>query len=413
MSHLFHGLLINLIRRSDCQMIAHRIHHTTGDLEDDWRAWSEAEQKKRLAYLSFMWDTQHAVLFCQSLCMSAFELQSTVPCNQSLWQADSALLWHEQRRTHKESPLFLTLLKSHLTPGTPPLLKHINGFTRVLLLHGLMSISWDMKRRDQTSLGLVSHNALLGECKWQRRMAASYDAWKADFESFCMNMMQASQNDPIRKEEVQRFNVAYNAIYHSAHIILNVDFLDLQIYAGARHILGRPVSRANYSGAKRVVQQWLKDDAPAAGRAAWHAAHLLKESIMHLDELQRLGVFHYPWCLYLANITCWAFHHARPASRIAAPADQSGTAAQVADADDADDMIWDAKAEMNSFISNMTSARPEDLAELVGRRRVDGLTAVVSQALDKVRWAVVHDANYVLRGLVPWRLINRAETTEI
>jgi len=159
MSHLFHGLLINLIRRSDCQSITYKIDHTTGDLEDDWKAWSDAEQRKRLAFLCFMWDTQHAVLFCQSLCMSAFELRSTVPCNQSLWEADCALSWHEQRRLHKESPLFLTLLKSFMTPGAPLLPKHINGLSRVLLLHGLMSISWDMKRRDQTSLGKIFERA--------------------------------------------------------------------------------------------------------------------------------------------------------------------------------------------------------------------------------------------------------------
>jgi hypothetical protein len=48
MSHLFHGLLINLIRRSDCQTIRPpTLDDTTDDLEDDWRTWVDAEQKKR------------------------------------------------------------------------------------------------------------------------------------------------------------------------------------------------------------------------------------------------------------------------------------------------------------------------------------------------------------------------------
>ena len=48
MSHLFHGLLINLIRRSDCQCIRPpTLEDATDDLEDDWRTWVDAEQKKR------------------------------------------------------------------------------------------------------------------------------------------------------------------------------------------------------------------------------------------------------------------------------------------------------------------------------------------------------------------------------
>lgn len=48
MAHLFHGLLINLIRRSDCQTIRTSLTGDgSGDLDNDWRAWAEAEQKKR------------------------------------------------------------------------------------------------------------------------------------------------------------------------------------------------------------------------------------------------------------------------------------------------------------------------------------------------------------------------------
>lgn len=48
MSHLFHGLLINLIRRSDCQTARpETLQGGTTDLEDEWREWAEMEQKKR------------------------------------------------------------------------------------------------------------------------------------------------------------------------------------------------------------------------------------------------------------------------------------------------------------------------------------------------------------------------------
>jgi len=170
MSHLFHGLLINLIRRSDCQSVRFDVATAAdGDLEDEWRRWVEVEQKKRcvliisilaitltddrLALLCFMWDTQHAVLFCQSLCMSAFELRCALPCDQSLWEAESAQSWQKLRRMQSAPPLFLAALKTHIGSQAPAMTHKLNGLSRVLLLHGLMSIAWDMNRRDQTSLG--------------------------------------------------------------------------------------------------------------------------------------------------------------------------------------------------------------------------------------------------------------------
>lgn len=57
MSHLFHGLLINLIRRSDCQSIqpagppSATDGHYEEKLRDAWQRWAVAEQKKRLVTL--------------------------------------------------------------------------------------------------------------------------------------------------------------------------------------------------------------------------------------------------------------------------------------------------------------------------------------------------------------------------
>ncbi|OCL10660.1 hypothetical protein AOQ84DRAFT_337115 [Glonium stellatum] len=399
MSHLFHGLLINLIRRSDCQSIRPpAVEDGTDDLEDDWKTWAEAEQKKRLAFLCFMWDTQHAVLFCQSLCMSAFELRSTLPCDQALWEADSAENWHQLRKRQKPQPLFLTCLKTYLSPSGPPSAKNINALSRVLLLHGLMSISWDMKRRDQTSLGLMGNSTPIGD--WKARMSKSYDAWKIDFDSYCTNYKSLiAKDNPELKKEFLCFSTANNAIYHAAHVILNAEFLDLQIYAGARHILGRPVTRPDYVRSQRVVKRWATEDARSASRAAWHAAHIVRDGVRDLDNFDAMGLFHFPWCLYLATLACWAFHHARPAIDGSSPGGP----------DEEDEIIWDAKGEMNALIGAMTSTRPENLAAL-GGRRTSGLTAVVAKYLSKVRWAVVHDGMMVLRGLVPWRLINQYES---
>ncbi|KAF2460153.1 fungal-specific transcription factor domain-containing protein [Lineolata rhizophorae] len=431
MAHLFHGLLINLIRRSDCQTIRPpMVQDSTGDLHDDWHRWAHAEQKKRLAFLCFCWDVEHAELFCQSLCMSAFELRSNLPCSQSLWEADSAEQWQFLRREQRTPPVFLGLLKAYLTPGGQSIPKDLNALSRVILLHGLMSVAWDMRRRDQTSLGLVGNDGPIGN--WKARIGRSYDLWHDDFTTYIQTSLSRLHSIPssasstsasstsARITEFTAFATAITAIYHSAHITLGADILDIQIYAGARHILGRPVARPDYARSQRVVRRWAaaagdpasESDAPpaaaAAGPAAWHAAKLLRDAVTDLKEFDAGGLFHYPWCLYLATLTVWAFYHGRPAGSVNASDDAAGVDA---DEDGEDEIVWDARGDMKRLVESMTDSDVVDLALLpAGKRRTIGLTAVVAKHLSKVRWAVVHDGMQVLRGLVPWRLINQCES---
>lgn len=196
MSHLFHGLLINLIRRSDCQTVQtapfSELPAEKERLASHWRQWAEAEEKKRLALLCFMWDTQHAVLFCQSLCMSAFELRLSMPCSQALWEAADDTSWRSvQSASPQQEISYLTALKSYLfNPGSQRPAK-LNSLARILVLHGLMSIAWDLERRDQTALGVVS---FVGGVNWRNRLGDAYDLWKVSYRrSLCLWRMKSSE----------------------------------------------------------------------------------------------------------------------------------------------------------------------------------------------------------------------------
>ncbi|KAF1842808.1 uncharacterized protein K460DRAFT_287868 [Cucurbitaria berberidis CBS 394.84] len=416
MSHLFHGLLINLIRRSDCQSIRPpTLADATDDLEDDWRTWREAEQMKRLAFLCFMWDTQHAVLFCQSLCMSAFELRSNLPCDQSLWEADSAETWHQLRQKQPTPPIFLSCLKMYLHPNAATVPKNMNALSRSLLLHGLMSVAWDMQRRDQTSLGVIDTNPL---GNWQTRLATSYTTWHNDYTDFCNQYLsRLPSSDHYLAKEFQVSRTATLALYHAAHILLCTPFLDLQIYAGSRHILGRPVARQDYARSQRAVKKWVAENVHEAGKAVWHAAALVSEGVDILDgELSFHDVgggrlWHHPWAVYLGTLVVWGVWYARPVPPVAT--DQLPTHLKHLD-DEEDEIIWDPAAEMKSLLGAILQSEPEKLLQSgyqggiaggMGKRGTNGLAAVVSRCLSKVRWAVVHDGMIVLRGLVQWRLV--------
>ncbi|KAK6088033.1 hypothetical protein SCUP234_01099 [Seiridium cupressi] len=431
MSHLFHGLLINLIRRSDCQTVQTAPFRKPPAGKDNaevyWRQWAEAEEKKRLALLCFMWDTQHAVLFCQSLCMSAFELRLSMPCSQALWEANDDTRWREIQNAESQPEIsYLTALKSYLfNPGSQRPAQ-LNALSRVLVLHGLMSISWDLERRDQTALGVVS---FVGGVNWRNRLGDAYDLWKTDFDSYCSEyvikqrqLSQAPGNESVdwntARREFATFTTAYNSIYRAAHILLNSSFLDVQIYAGSRHILGRPIRRGDYIRSEKIVRRWTSGsdgadlapsfDSPRPGNpaeepvstsaavAAHHAACMLREASTHLDDFDSMGIFHVPWCFYLATLTVWAFQHARP-SRWNGNEDESS------------EMVWDARKEMDELLSSMTGPKLWKLGSTQGRGSTAGLCFYMSEVLGRVRWGIVHAGTLVLKALIPMRLVGQYE----
>ncbi|KAK2743118.1 hypothetical protein FQN55_007569 [Onygenales sp. PD_40] len=407
MSQLFHCVLIKLIRRSTCPII--RTQPPTqrpDDLESAWKQAMDLEQHKRLAMLCFMWDTQHAVLFSQSLCMSAFEIRSSLPCDAPTWEAATAEEWFEHARSEAPHSPFLSVLKAYITPTTVRRPRHLNALSRVFLLHGLMSISSDLRRRDQTTLRSETPN-LVGA--WKARVSRSYDLWKTDFDADCMNMKLNQMSDP---RKFIGLKTATHVMYHAAHITLNVEVLDLQIYAGAPHILGRVVTQGDLERSRRVVTRWLNEDPSSAAKATRHASFILQDAIMNLNDWDETDVFHYPWCLYLATLTCWAFH--LPTSSSPASSSSSGAGAG-AGADRATNNTpahphnrhatqprtsLTARNEMTTLVIAMTTCNTlEELSALAGKFDTTGLTSIMGQQLASVRWAVVHDAMKVLVGL--------------
>lgn len=104
-----------------------------------------------------MWDTQHAVLFSQSLCMNAAELKLLLPWDSTVWEADNAEDWWSASSLQPAPVSYLSVLRAYINPEAENRPTNLNGLSRVLALHGLMSVAWDLNRRDQTSLGTPPH----------------------------------------------------------------------------------------------------------------------------------------------------------------------------------------------------------------------------------------------------------------
>ncbi|KAL4802005.1 major facilitator superfamily domain-containing protein [Aspergillus unguis] len=340
-AQLFHCVLIKLIRRSTCCSI--RSHTPAGvsgsQLEKEWKEAMQDEQRKRLAFQCFMWDTEHAVLFSQSLCMSAFEIRSSLPCSSAAWDAHTPEEW--SRHASKETEhAFLPVLKGYVTPNST-------------------SRPRDLPER-------------VGA--WTPRMSRAYDLWKADLDADCLNM-KLSFPSPI--DEARRFTAlkaSAMALYRAASLALHVEVLDLQIAAGAAQILGRAVSERDFMRSRRGLSLWMTGT--GCSSAAKHAALLLQDAVLSLHDWDQTDAFHFPWCLYLATLTVWAFH--------------SGGVEKD---------IRHKPTDLSSLIVAMTTSSPDELVNLAGGYDTRPLVRAMAQQLAVVRWAVVHDAMKVLLGL--------------
>jgi hypothetical protein len=169
---------------------------------------------------------------------------------------------------------------------------------------------------------------------------------------------------------------------------------------------------------QRTVKQWVKENVAEAGNAMWHAAALVSQGADVLDgdvgghEVGGGRLWHHAWAMYLGTLVIWGVWYARPVTHV--PVAESLPPSAVYEDEEEDDIIWDPRAEMDALLEKIAASEPQRLLEAgcvdgiavgLGKRGTNGLAAVVSRCLSKVRWAVVHDGMMVLKGLVQWRLI--------
>ena len=77
-------------------------------------------------------------------------------------------------------------------------------------------------------------------------------------------------SDGYDAQKFMPFKVSTLAIFRIAHIAVNVEILDLQIFAGAPRILGKPVTQQDYERSRRIIEKWIsfKEPVPYIGKAA-------------------------------------------------------------------------------------------------------------------------------------------------
>lgn len=228
---------------------------------------------------------------------------------------------------------------------------------------------------------------------WRQRIAQSLESWRAKYDAFLMEAVPEMQAQQSLHNDFQRDTLALFSLYHTSHIAINCDIRHLQAAAGAREIFGHIVTTSDYEESCRWVKQWVTKREGSAGRAAWHAAQMLRAGMVNLKDWDVHSVFHYPWCLYIATLTCWAFHH------FGVQTLSTQKLCHHSSPEEVKELQENAKSKMNHLVAMMAFATASNMHRTLGKCCTHGLTIQMAKYLRRVRWAVAYEAMKILEGL--------------
>ncbi|KAL7267949.1 hypothetical protein RUND412_009446 [Rhizina undulata] len=393
--------------------------------DEGWNRWIISEATRRAAFAAFVLDSTHATMFGHSAVMVAHEMRLQLPCDEALWEATSGaeVIRIEQPliQAGVKPTTFLEGLKRTLNGQSV----RTNSFGRTVLMAGLLSVSWHMHQRDLqvTSLGVIAQ--LGGKDKWRQALTRSFDHWKKDFDTSLRRIRPggATTYDGVEylfppTEDVEHENIfeSRTVLHHLAHMSMHVDIVDLQIFAGARRLLGRTIVPQDTENARKRMKEW----APTAKArdAAFYALRFLSQVLLIEERVdmqfsiddddsgipcpRRLsgattGVPAYsaredhllnrPWVLYYAALVVWSYGYALEGSLVA-PVRTLSTPTQK-------------YTGMRAYLTRVGGVRaPDDLAKICSKNECLGLLLTLKEMFANTNWELLIEASRLLGNCI-------------
>jgi hypothetical protein len=186
-AHIHSSTTITLMRRGTALIDGHahrEISQHAATPEQWWGRWIQAEATRRVALAAFYLDALSATSFGHAAIMVPHEIRLPLPCDDALWEATSAgEVARVEASLHAngvQPPTFTDALRKILTGRKV----RTNPIGRMILMAGLLSVSWHMQQRDlQMSVLGVSRGMGMGTPPgWREPLTKSCDLWKKDFE---------------------------------------------------------------------------------------------------------------------------------------------------------------------------------------------------------------------------------------
>ena len=249
-SVIFHGVLVDAVRRLDRRGRAHYIPDLRSEKPSrhEWFKWIHVETMKRLVFHTFILDVQHVILHGGDMCMSPFELNLQLPHSEAAWATDSVDTWAAAlRKTSTEPPQFLTMLKQFWNASsTAHRLPQAYPGDSTVILYGIMSIACDMKRRDDHTFSARPKDSLSA---LNGKLLKSFESWVSWWDR---------NREPLGLEIFVWRNCS--CMLRLAYTLYEIGPVELQAAGGRDVVEGKHIGMAEYARAKRKIRAWAREE---------------------------------------------------------------------------------------------------------------------------------------------------------
>ncbi|KIY02765.1 uncharacterized protein Z520_01230 [Fonsecaea multimorphosa CBS 102226] len=426
-AHIHYATTINLMRRGTAliETANQDSSRVPSSPEEWWGRWITAEATRRAAYAAFYLDALHAAMFGHAAMMVVHEIRLPLPCDDALWSATSAAeVGRVEASLHANGikpTTFLDGLKKTLTGRKV----RTNNFGRMILMAGLLSVSWHMNQRDLQVSSLGVSQTMGVPDGWRTPLTKAFDFWKKDFDESLEHMRRATlpwqKNDSVSGQD----DMAQTAeiLHHLSHMAMHTDVMDCQIFAGIKRLFGRVVTNADYERVKCKLFDWAKG--PSARVAVYHALQLLRSVILpgkggsrKLYNARDDYLMMRPWILYFAALVVWSYGFAldgvlRPFPSLLQPDSSPGAASARSHGsnqstllnmahDGSEFQVEAVVKDAHAFLQTVGAVRsPQQLESIKdGRNNVVGVLAILETAFRDSRWELLHEAADLLRNAI-------------
>ncbi|KIW74941.1 hypothetical protein Z517_11712 [Fonsecaea pedrosoi CBS 271.37] len=425
-SHIHYATTINLMRRGTAliETANQDSSRMPSSPEEWWGRWITAEATRRAAYAAFYLDALHAAMFGHAAMMVVHEIRLPLPCDDALWSATSAAeVGRVEASLHANGikpTTFLDGLKKTLTGRKV----RTNNFGRIILMAGLLSVSWHMNQRDLQVSSLGVSQTMGVPDGWRTPLTKAFDFWKKDFDESLEHMRRAAlpwqKNDsaPGQEDMAQTAEI----LHHLSHMAMHSDVMDCQIFAGIKRLFGRVVTNGDYERVKCKLFDWAKG--PSARVAVYHALQLLRSVILpgkggsrRLYNARDDYLMMRPWILYFAALVVWSYGFAldgvlRPFPSLLQPDSSPGAASARSHGsnqsmlnmahDGSEFQVEAVIKDAHAFLQTVGAVKsPQQLESIKdGRNNVVGVLAILETAFRDSRWELLHEAADLLRNAI-------------
>ncbi|ETI25291.1 hypothetical protein G647_04666 [Cladophialophora carrionii CBS 160.54] len=425
-AHIHYATTINLMRRGTAlvETATQDSSRAPATPEEWWGRWIIAEATRRAAYAAFYLDAVHATMFGHAAMMVVHEIRLPLPCDDALWSATSAAeVGRVEASLHANGikpTTFLDGLKKILTGRKV----RTNNFGRMILMAGLLSVSWHMNQRDLQVSSLGVSQTMGVPDGWRTPLTKAFDFWKKDFDENLEYMRRAAL--PWQKSEGvsgdQDMAHTADCLYHLSRIAMNADIFDCQIFAGIKRLFGKVVTNADYERVKCKLFDWAKG--PSARVGVFHALQLLRSVILPAKGGSRKTynaredhLMMRPWALYFAALVVWSYGFAldgvlRPFPSLLQPETSPGAASTLSHGsnqsmlnmahDGSEFQVEMVVKDALAFLQTVGAVKTPQQLETIkdGRNNVVGVLTILETAFRNSRWELLHEAAGLLRNAV-------------